>query len=457
MNDLRVAFYGDDFTGSTDAMMALSVAGVETVLFTDPPDRADLERFEDVDAIGLAGRSRSMSPAEMEAELGEKFDALAGFGAPIVHYKVCSTFDSSPEVGSIGRAIDVGQGAFDSPFVPVVVGVPELGRYVVFANHFATVDGTTHRLDRHPVMSDHPVTPMTESDLRRHLGEQTTRSIGGVDVLALDRPADRVDEAVDEVAADDEIVVFDTLTDEHLAEIGRVLWGRGRDADRPLFTVGSSGVEYALADRWRREGLIDGDAEFPALDPVERLVVMSGSASPVTDDQIERGLAEGFDGVRLDAAALVVAETAADERGRAVREGIAALEGGRSVLLYSARGPADPAIDRTRRAAERNGVENVERVLGREQGRILARVLEESGRVLEEGGIERACVAGGDTCGHVASALEVWALETIAPTAPGSPICRAHSRTAAFDGLELALKGGQLGQEDYFERVRLGE
>jgi uncharacterized protein YgbK (DUF1537 family) len=36
-NGLRLAFYGDDFTGSTDALEALTSAGLRSVLFLEPP------------------------------------------------------------------------------------------------------------------------------------------------------------------------------------------------------------------------------------------------------------------------------------------------------------------------------------------------------------------------------------------------------------------------------------
>ena len=48
------------------------------------------------------------------------------------------------------------------------------------------LDSPVYRLDRHPTMRHHPVTPMTEADLRVHLSHQTDRPIDLVDVLALD-------------------------------------------------------------------------------------------------------------------------------------------------------------------------------------------------------------------------------------------------------------------------------
>ena len=449
MDDLLLAFYGDDFTGSTDALEGLALNGVDAVLFLEPPSAADLERFEDLDAIGVAGRSRSMTPAEMETTLPEAFDDLAALEPPLVHYKVCSTFDSSPEIGSIGRAIDVAQDAFDSSFVPVSQGttVP-YGRYVAFGNLFAVEDGVTYRIDRHPTMSEHPTTPMHESDLRRHLGEQTDRSIGLMDVRAIE--GDDPDAALDDV--DEEIVVLDAIDEGHLETIGRLLWERAVAESGPLFAVGSSGLEHhALTRRWEAVGAID-DTD-PLIGPrpaVDRLVVMSGSASPVTAAQIDWATDRGFEGVRLDTERLVDPDRAAAAREDAVAEALDALADGDSVVLYSVHGPSDPAIERTsRRLDELDVDEGIGSRLGRQQGRILRRILAETE-------LPRACVAGGDTSGYVVPELGIYALEPLAPTAPGAPLCRVRSREEAFDGLEMTLKGGQTGGDDYFGLVRDG-
>ena len=41
------------------------------------------------------------------------------------------------------------------------------------------------------------------------------------------------------------------------------------------------------------------------------------------------------------------------------------------------------------------------------------------------------------------------------PQSPGSPLCLAHGG-GDIDGLEIALKGGQVGTDAYFETIRLG-
>jgi len=177
MSDLLLSYTGDDFTGSTDVMEALTLAGVPTALFLEPPSPDELRCFDGLRAVGVAGTSRAMTPAQMDAALPPAFERLKRLGAPLVHYKVCSTFDSSPQIGSIGRAIEIGAGVFGGRFVPLMVGAPALRRYTLFGNLFATLGAETFRIDRHPVMRAHPVTPMDEGDLRVHLGRQTSRSI----------------------------------------------------------------------------------------------------------------------------------------------------------------------------------------------------------------------------------------------------------------------------------------
>lgn len=459
MNELLLTYYGDDFTGSTDALEALSRGGVRTVLFMEPPTPDLVEQYlalprnaasplgsEAPLAIGLAGMSRAMSPEEMEEALPPAFAALKALGAPLCHYKVCSTFDSAPHVGSIGRATEIGRRVFGSPFIPLVVGAPALQRYVLFGNHFATVGDKTYRLDRHPTMSRHPVTPMDESDLRRHLAPQTSLKMGLVDVLALNGPDGQAEKVLQEAVRDGaEIVLFDTLTKAHETLIGGLLWEAA--GDTPLFVVGSSGVEYALAAHWQQAGAVVEAVAFDPPSKVQNVLVMSGSASPVTAEQIRWSLHNGFEGLRLDVARLVNAATAAEERERVCAEAAAALEAGKSVVLYSALGPNDSAIY----TGEDKGA--VSRALARAQGKITRELVQRTS-------VQRVCVAGGDTCGWVVQELDVQALEMLAPVAPGGPLCQAYRRPRSGDRpepmtgtLELALKGGQLGQVDYFGRL----
>lgn len=444
-----IAFYGDDFTGSSAAMEVTAFAGLETVLFLSAPTAERLRAFSGARVIGIAGVARAQSPQWMGENLPSTFDLLAATGAPVIHYKVCSTFDSAPHIGSIGCAIDLAARRFDG-WTPLIVADPGMGRYQAFGNLFAEVRGdAVHRLDRHPVMSRHPVTPMDEADLGRHLARQTQRKTGLVDFVAMKR-GDGDARLARELGAGAEIVSIDVLDNETLIEAGRLVWERGGDA-RPLFGVGSQGFEAALAAYWRHSGLLPPPKSAFRAKPVDRIACVSGSVSPVTAAQIAHAGEHGFATITIDAARAVDPAEWSREVGRAADRALAELGGGRDALVYSAAGPDDPAVASLKAAIASTGTspEAVNERIGEGLGTILDRILLTSG-------VTRAVISGGDTSGRAASMLGIDALTAIAPLAPGSPLCRARAVRPDRDGLEIALKGGQVGAQDFFVAAKRG-
>ena len=445
---LMLAFYGDDFTGSTDAMEALALSGLRTVLFLTPPSPAFLrERFPDLRCVGVAGTSRAMTPTEMDAELTPLLRELWRLGAPLLHYKVCSTFDSSPQLGSIGHVADMVRARVHPVgTIPVVAGAPPLRRYTVFGNHFAAAGDEVFRLDRHPTMSRHPVTPMHEADLRLHLSLQTRASVGLMSLPELSGDEITVDARhAHKLASAPDLLLYDVVDEASLRNVGRLMWNEAQRA--PRFAIGSSGVEYALCAHWRTCGTIPQTrSHFPAVAPVERLIVVSGSASPMTARQIEWAGGNGFDCLRVPAAELGDARGAQRVHERLLTEALGVLARGRSVVLYSAAGPDDPSIRATREAlASASG--NTAPVLGRALGR-LAREL------LSRTGLRRIVIAGGDPSSYATQELGLYGLEMLAQLTPGAALCRGYSEDPRLDGLEIALKGGQMGKEDYFGLAR---
>lgn len=432
-----LAFYGDDFTGSTDALEFFERAGIHTGLFVDPPTPEALARHAGLQAVGVAGMTRAMAPDPIEATLRPALVALRSLGARHVHYKVCSTFDSSPSVGSIGRAIDVARDSFRARFVPLVVGAPALGRYCVFGNLFARLGAGRgiYRLDRHPSMSRHPVTPADESDLRLHLAKQTRKRIGLVDVLDLARSEPETAAALERTVSDGaEIVLFDVLEEAHLARIGALLDAEAGRSE-PLFTVGSSAVEMALAAHWTRRGRVHTVDRWPDPGPAKPLLVASGSLSPVTAAQIGWATRHDFAEVIVNPAS--ASNTGADaEAARAVEVGIGHLRAGRNLVVHA----AAPAEGEHGRSTVTAGM-----ILGRTVRAILADVL-----------VKRMIIAGGDTASEAARVLGIEAAEMIAPLAPGAPLCRVRAPNSPADGLEINFKGGQVGGEDYFAAVARG-
>jgi uncharacterized protein YgbK (DUF1537 family) len=236
---MRAAFYGDDFTGSVDALLQFARRGWTGRLFVGLPSAEALRRAaEDVDVVGIAGIARSLPTAELDGEVRPVLAALIELEPRFLQYKACSTADSSPSIGSIGRVLEIGREVAGAQTVALVFAQPDFGRYTLHGIHYAAEGGIVYRLDRQPTMSTHPSTPMTEPDLSLHFAKQTELPIGSIPFTAYG--ADLADQLRRSDAA---AVVLDAAIDEHLESIGRAL----TRLDTPVFAIGSGGLSLAIA------------------------------------------------------------------------------------------------------------------------------------------------------------------------------------------------------------------
>lgn len=454
---IRLAYYGDDFTGSTDTLAAAVAAGWRAALFMGVPSAADLDRFGPLDCVGVAGTARSMSPADMDGALPSVFAGLAATGAAVVHYKTCSTFDSAPHIGSIGHAVRLARSALGERPAYIVGGQPNLGRYCAYANLYARAGqaGTVYRIDRHPTMRQHPVTPMDEADLRVHLGRQGLAPVLSFDAEMLEMPADaRAARLRAMIQSGADAVLFDVIRQDHLPAIGELLWNRC-GGDGPLLAVGPTGVVQALL------AARPPTAKPWAMAPpraVPRTFIVAGSRSPVTGEQIRAAERDGFASVRIDPAALAAEAGEYPIRSRAGEgqaEGqepnpggygagladhvVRLLEEGRSVVAHSTFGD-DSLGDRP----------GFTKALAAGCGRLMA-------RVLERHPLARVGLAGGDTSSLAVQSWGVRALTLSYLLSPGVAVCRVHAPGLALDGIELMLKGGQMGPLGLFTDLLRGE
>jgi len=430
----RVCFYGDDFTGATDTLATATEAGLRSLLFLRVPDRRQLEVVGELDCLGIAGAARSMASAEMRAELEPVARFFAGLQPAVTHYKICSTFDSAPHVGNIGTALSVWRQYIDNDFVPVVGGQPNLQRYCLFSNLYAAVNGggEVFRIDRHQTMRNHPVTPMHEADMRMHLAGQGMR-VAAIHAPAYAGNAGQLDAEVERVAqGHPDAVLFDVGDAAHLPLIGRQIWQRAQR--RPLLAIGASSVVQALCAYWReQEELPATSMDATRIAAADGAVfVLAGSLSPVTARQV--AAAKAYERVALDARRLVDGDKAYVET---MLTRIAQhLNAGRHVLACTADG------------AHLDG-ERVSLRLAQASGDFLRRLLPLTS-------VRRIGVAGGDTSSHALKALDIWGLSYLGKLSAGVALCRAHADGIREDGIELMLKGGQMGGEDLFDRLANG-
>lgn len=413
---VRAAFYGDDFTGSVDALLQFERRGWTGRLFVGVPSEAALAAAaSEADVVGIAGIARSLPVSEVDAELSPVLRALAALEPDLVQYKACSTADSSPSIGNLGRVIELGRALVcEGRPVPVLFAQPDFGRYTVFGHHFAAEGGVVHRLDRQPTMSTHPSTPMTESDLAVHLSRQTALPIENMPYTAYTSAASvtAMLEGTDAAA-----VVLDTLDDAHLELLGAAIGL----LPKPVFAIGSGGLSHGVAAASPFAG-----RTIPTSTATDGPVLaVSGSRSAQTRRQVEFARDAGWLVRPLDLEAAPADDV------------LEALASGRSVALTS--DDADAAAV--------------------PPGGILAAIAEAAASVVSAaahaGATRRVIVCGGDTSSRVTRLLGVDSLSIAANPWANVVLLRARADHPAIDGLELLLKGGQVGDADLLERVRL--
>lgn len=431
----KLGWYGDDFTGATDTLAALAKAGQRALLFLDVPDvarlgEAQMDAGGPLDAVGIAGAARSMAPDAMRAELEPVGRFFAALGVPVMHYKCCSTFDSAPGVGSIGEAVRTLAPHFPNRFRPVVGGQPNIGRYCLFSTLFAAAGtgGTVHRIDRHPTMSVHPVTPMAEADLRRHLAAQGLEGMAALHFPDYALGDDALDGRMERLLADGpSALLIDVSRGEDLATVGRLIWERAAGA--PLLAVGPSSVAQALVAHWRGDSGAPAAEDVPLAAAGSPVFLMVGSLSPVTRRQVEA--AGSYTRIQADAAALCGDPVYAEAL---LGEVAASLRGGRHTLVWTA--PVEAGTADTAQA-----------------GAVAAATAEFVAAVLRSVRLRRVGIAGGDTSSLAVRALGCWGLSYRCTLAPGVTVSRTYADDPSVDGLELMLKGGQMGGDDLFERL----
>lgn len=424
-----VAFYGDDFTGSSENLAQLCQTGLKGRLFFETADPAlIIAEARTLDVVGIAGTARALSPETMAPTLSRAFATLQAIEPGIIQYKVCSTFDSSRRTGNFAVAIRQALTRWPGAIVPVSAATPGFGRYTAFSNHFANHNGSVLRLDRNPALRDHPSTPMKEADLRRHLIDLGCARVEAIHWPELGRDVTRL---LLNRGANSVPVVIDGMSDDDMIQVAAAIW-RAKDT-HPVFALAAQGLAGALGQVIARERGIHGE---PAVTrpptPADRMLVLSGSCSVQTGRQLEAAQAAGWAMIEIPLGRTGTpsqADTLADELSKRV---VAELRGGRSVAAFSARGNVTASFDAARTRA---------------LGDVMAGICRTA---VIEAGLRRVIFAGGDTSSYAMTSIGADALDLVAFDAlRNCHVFRIRARDE-LDRVEVLLKGGQVGSDNFF-------
>ena len=418
---LKLGCIADDLTGATDLANNLVRQGMRVVQTIGVPSA----HVADVDAVVVALKSRT---APVEDAVRQSLAAarwLLEQGAPQLYFKVCSTFDSTPQ-GNIGPVAQALAALVQAPIVPVTPAFPENGR-TVYKGHLFVGD----QLLSDSPMCQHPLTPMHDASLVRVLQAQLDPAHGCTQVGLVAHEAVRAG-----VAAVQErlqmlrsqgcaMAIVDAIHNDDLHTLAQAcralpLWvaGSGVAIGIPALHCLQPGAEAALLPAARGA-----------------CAVVSGSCSTATQAQVAHFIAAGGAAFALDPLRLA----AGDDLVAQALAFAAPHLGAQPILVY-----ATASAAQVRAAQAQLGVQHA--------GALVEEALAAVAAGLVARGVGRLLVAGGETSGACVQALGVTRLRIGAQIDPGVPWCHAAD-AAAGRGLHLALKSGNFGGTDFFSRA----
>ncbi len=406
---MRLGVIADDFTGASDAANTLVRGFMSTVQSVGIPQGTAPE----CDALVVSLKTRTIPVAEAVRESLAALEWLIAAGCEQFLFKYCSTFDSTKD-GNIGPVAAALRARLDAKIAIVCPVAPSLGRTLYQGNLF--VNGTPLAESG---MRNHPLTPMTDSDIRRWLAYQTTVPVGLVAYETVKKGAAAVRAALDAaIARGQGFAVTDAVDDADLLVLGEAV------ADDVLVT-GGSGIGKGLAANFVKSGR----AAKPMAEPfiAGPGVALCGSCSEASRRQVKAHVASH--------PALAISADAVIEKRTDVAGALdfARANKDKSPLIYSSADPAE-----VRAAQQRYGTTVAAEALESFFGKLAV--------ALRDAGFTRLAIGGGETSGAVVSALGVTTMRVGPEIDPGVPVLTV----AGASPHRLALKSGNFGADDFF-------
>jgi 3-dehydrotetronate 4-kinase len=420
---MLIGVIADDFTGASDVANTLAKGaapegGLRTAQFSGVPARPVDSGIE---AGVIALKSRSAPVEEAVRDSLSALNWLRAQGCRQILFKYCSTFDSTP-AGNIGPVAEALAAALGQRGVVVCPAFPTVGR-TIYQGHLFVHD----RLLSESGMQNHPLTPMTDPDIRRFLGRQAGSPVGLVPQPVVAAGPEAVCSALAAAAhAGQVLCVVDAISDGDLLTIGAALNGAA-------LVTGGSGIALGLPRNFIRRGEAQGgSAAFaPAPGPA---AILAGSCSGATRGQVDHHIAAGHAALAID-----VPQVMGDGIDAATLADFIAAHPG-APLVYSSGAP-----EVVRQIQQRYGREAV--------AARLDALFADTARELLRRGWRRIVVAGGETSGAVAQAvaeeLGVDAMALGPEIDPGVPVLSVGTEAP----VALALKSGNFGSPDFFTKA----
>ena len=408
----------DDFTGATDLANMLVKGGLKTIQLLGNPSKEDV--VPSVDAVIIALKTRTIPVEEAIEQSLQALNWLKNAGAKQFFFKYCSTFDSTDE-GNIGPVIDALMEALETQFTIACPAFPETER-TIFKGHLFVGD----KLLSDSPMKDHPLTPMTDSNLVSTLSRQTSQKVGLVEYKDILAGPSAIRKAFDQLQKEDvAIAVTDVLNDEHLYFLGEAV------KDFKLIT-GGSGIALGLPSQLKSRNNHQEETRAHSLPKVlGKELVLSGSCSEMTLAQVDE-FSKRYSTLKLNPIELAENNSALANAVNWVIQ--AKVE--EPILVYASAPP--------------DAVKQAQKKLGRDlASSTVENALAKIALAAVQNGFRRIVVAGGETAGAIVSNLGIKGIMIGEQIDPGVPT----TVSIGDPSIGLVLKSGNFGSADFFEKA----
>ena len=414
---MLIGIIADDFTGASDISVTLAKGlpyegGLKTALYMEIPS---VPAVPHIAAGVIALKSRSLPAEEAVAQSLAACEWLLQQGCRQIVFKYCSTFDSTP-AGNIGPVAEALAQKLGASGVVVCPAFPDMGR-TLFQGHLF--------VGEHPLnesgMENHPLTPMTDPDIRRVLAAQSQSPQGFIAWQQVQRGSVVLREALaSQAQAGNCLVIVDAITNTDLITLGAA-------CDNARLITGGSAIAQGLPHNFIARGEAQGSVpeNIGVTGPGAILV---GSCSRMTLRQIAWH-ARSHAVMQIDAEELI--------------QGTVSLT---PLLAFIGENQHRAPLITT--SGEVSRVAALQDKYGREK---MAHVIEDFfARLavsLADAGVKRLVVGGGETSGAVVKGLMLDSVVIGAEISAGVPALLATRRAQP---MALALKSGNFGGEDFF-------
>ena len=430
MSKILLGCIADDFTGATDLANNLVRAGMRVVQTNGVPTQP---LSAEVDAIVIALKTRTISPADAIAQSLAALQWLKSAGSRQIYFKYCSTFDSwygadgSDKRGNIGPVTEALMDAMGLDFTIATPAFPDNGR-TVFKGHLFVGDVLLSESS----MKTHPLTPMRDANLVTVMQAQCKRKVGLIDYRTVAAGSKAIQDRIAELRSQGiGIAIVDAISNEDLMRLGPAL------AELPLVTAGS-GVAIGLPQNFSIDAKVASHADaLPAAKGYQ--AVVSGSCSQATNAQVAVWKANRHPHKALNLDEILGSAAQHQAEVQNVLSWAKGLLPQTPVLIYS--------------TADAASVKSTQSALGSEvTGARVEQALSAIAKGLVELGVQQLVVAGGETSGACVLALGVEQMQIGPQIDTGVPWCYGFS-SATGANIHITLKSGNFGGADFFAKA----